>query len=149
MERSSQSDVCVNCQRNETEIPLLRFRFHIEKQGSRDGSVPLLAEEAVVAGFTGLPSEPQWLAEEEAEELLQIEPDANVNPGQATRFLERIVAELPNMQDELAVLADGRAQELLAAHERVRAAARAKGLQREVRAQTPVDVLGVYLLLPA
>ena len=137
-----------------TTLLLLRFRFHIEmyRSGGRSdeaGPVPLLAEEAAVVGFTGLAAGPEWLAPELAERLLQVEPDANVHPQQASRFLKRVIIGLAELQGDLAEMADRRAQELLAAHERVRAAARIKGIRYEVRPQMPVDVLGVYLLLPA
>jgi hypothetical protein len=132
-----------------TTLLLLRFRFHIEMQRGGEGGVPLLAEEAAVVGFTGLASEPHWVPEERAEQLLQIEPDANVNPQQATRFLERVVAEAGDLQSELAEMAERRAEELLADHERVRDAARIKGISHNIRPQAPVDVLGVYVLLPA
>ncbi|NLF64694.1 MAG: DEAD/DEAH box helicase [Chloroflexi bacterium] len=132
-----------------TTLLLLRFRFHIEMQRGGEGGVPLLAEEAAVVGFTGLASEPYWLPEERAEQLLQVEPDANVHPQQATRFLERVVGELGDLQTELAAMAGRRAEELLADHERVRDATRMKGSNHSIRPQTPVDVLGVYVLLPA
>jgi hypothetical protein len=45
-------------------------------------------------------------------------------------------------------MADQRAQDLLAAHERARAAAHMKGISHSIRPQSPVDVLGVYMLLP-
>jgi hypothetical protein len=41
-----------------------------------------------------------------------------------------------------------RADELLAAHERVRDAARQKGVRYKVAPQQPVDVLGIYIYLP-
>jgi hypothetical protein len=132
-----------------TTLLLLRFRFHIEMTKPNEvGPVPLLAEEAAVVGFTGLPSTPQWLAQDLAEQLLQVEPDANVNPQQASRFLERVVTSLAELQSALAEMADQRAQDLLAAHERVRAAARMKGINHSIRPQSPVDVLGIYMLLP-
>jgi superfamily II DNA or RNA helicase len=132
-----------------TTLLLMRFRFHIGRQSSGEKEVPLLAEEAVVAGFTGLPSAPVWLAEEAAEKLLQVEPDANVHPQQAASFLERAVGGLAELQGELAGMAERRADDLLAAHERVRSAVRMKGVSHNIRPQTPVDVLGIYLLLPA
>lgn len=131
-----------------TTLLLLRFRFHIEMQRGGVGQVPLLAEEAAVVGFTGLPDAPQWLAQGLAEQLLQAEPDANVNPQQASRFLERVVAGLIELQSELTGMADQRSQDLLAAHERVRTAVRMKGISHNIRPQTPVDILGVYILLP-
>jgi hypothetical protein len=135
-----------------TTLLLLRFRFHIEmsKQGEAErgwASTPL-AEEAAVVGFTGLPSAPQWLAQDLAEQLLQVEPDANINPQQASRFLRAGCRQPGRAAGRVAEMADQRAQDLLAAHERVRAAARMKGISHSIRPQSPVDVLGVYMLLP-
>ena len=54
---------------------------------------------------------------------------------------------LPKLRSSLESVAKERAEAQLAAHERVRAAARAKG-RVAVEPVLPVDLLGVYVLLP-
>jgi hypothetical protein len=49
----------------------------------------------------------------------------------------------------LDALAARRGEELLAAHRRVRTAARLRGIQQRVEPQIPPDVLGIYIFLPA
>ena len=44
--------------------------------------------------------------------------------------------------------AEARGKELLAAHRRVRTAARIQGVRYDVRPHLPPDVLGLYVLLP-
>jgi hypothetical protein len=70
-----------------------------------------------------------------ADGLLQVEPDANVHPQQATNFLDRAVGGLAELQVELAGMAERRAEDLLAAHERVRSAARIRGVSHNIRPQ--------------
>ncbi|HXF62085.1 MAG TPA: hypothetical protein VNK95_10735 [Caldilineaceae bacterium] len=130
-----------------TTLLLLRYRFHIiTHKGDREFS--LLAEESELAGFRGAPHTPQWLAPDEAEALLQAEPDQNIAPGQATQFLQRIIAALPDLGRDLDQRVLARGEELLAAHQGVRAAARLTGVRHRVEPQLPPDVLGVYVLLP-
>jgi len=130
-----------------TTLLLLRFRYHIVTQRGQD-ETPLLAEECQVLGFTGRPDVPQWLSIDEAEELLQAQPDANVAPQQATQFIRRVLDGMEHLQTPLDEMAQQRGQELLAAHRRVRAASRLRGVRYSVRPQLPPDVLGVYVLLP-
>lgn len=130
-----------------TTLLLLRFRFHIESGQRGEEATPLLAEDVQVVGFTGSPNNPVWLETAEAEQLLQAEPDANVSPQQATSFVGRVTSNMDGLQAALEQMADERAQTLLDAHRRVRTAARATG-SYEVRPQLPVEVLGVYLLIP-
>lgn len=127
-----------------TTLLLLRFRFHID-----GGRGPLLAEDVGVAGFGGLPDAPQWLDDATAERLLAAEPDGNVNPQQAAVFLGRVIDGLGALTPALNQLAEVRAANLREAHQRVRAAANIRQAAPDVRPQLPVDVLGVYVLLPA
>jgi hypothetical protein len=46
-------------------------------------------------------------------------------------------------------LAHENAARILAAHERVREATKARGVRNRVEPKLPVDVLGVYVYLPA
>lgn len=131
-----------------TTILLLRARMHLDvAHGGMATS--LLAEECFVAGFRGGADGLTWLPDGEAERLLLAEPTGNVAPGQREAWLTGAVAGLGALEGALAAVVKGRADEVLAAHLRVRDAARLRGVRHSVRAVLPPDVLGLYVLLPA
>ena len=61
--------------------------------------------------------------------------------------LALVLPVLPKLQIALEAVASERASQQLAAHERVREAARAKG-RVSIAPVLPVDILGAYVLLP-
>lgn len=129
-----------------TTLLLLRLRYHIiTKRGEEQ--IPLLAEDAQLVAFEGAPASAEWLASEVAERILQLQPDANVLPDQATMFLQKVLDEFDLLQPHLQQVAEQRGAELLEAHRRVRTAAQIKGVSYEVKTETP-DVLGIYVYLP-
>ncbi|MEI7903026.1 MAG: ATP-dependent helicase, partial [bacterium] len=109
---------------------------------------PLLAESCQAIGFRGRPASPVWLATAEVEDLLEAHPDADVTPQQATQFVSRVLEAMRDLTTPLNEIARQEAGELLAAHQRVRSAARLTGVRYEVQPQLPPDVLGIYVLLP-
>lgn len=137
-----------------TSLLLLRLRHHIA--ATRSGKPThellapreLLAEECLVVGFQGAPDAAFWLPPADAEALLQAEPSGNLAPQQATTFVRQVVEGMSHLRAYLDQLAVGRAEELLDAHRRVRTASQITGTRYDVRPQLPVDVLGVYVLLP-
>jgi len=130
-----------------TTLLLMRYRYHIVVRRGND-EAPLLAEASDLVGFQGQPQAPRWLDNEEAEALLAAEPDANIAPADATRFLSRILESFPKLQEELNQRTQQRGDELLEAHRRVRTASRLTGVRYRIEPQLPPDVLGVYVLLP-
>ena len=128
-----------------TTLLLARFRYHLEITGS--GGQTMMCEEIVPLGCTGAPAAPQWLTKEEGERLLKARPERNLTDTAIDQQLDLLVASLPKLQEGLAVVAKERAAAQLAAHERVREAARSRG-RVAVGAVLPVDVLGAYVLLP-
>ena len=130
-----------------TTLLLLRLRFHIVRQHGAEETT-LLAEECRVVGFPAHPEAPHWLAEAEAEQLLPAEPDANIAPQQASQFIGRVLEGMAILEAPLNAVAERTGQKLLEAHRRVRTAARQTGVRYGVQPQLPVDVLGVYVLLP-
>lgn len=131
-----------------TTLLLLRHRFHLVT--IRSGSeAPLIAEDCALLAFEGSPTEPAWLDPTKIERLLDAGPTANTDPGQATNFLREVVNEAPTWQAYLDADATERATALEATHRRVRDAARQKGVRYRVEPQLPVDVLGIYVYLPA
>jgi hypothetical protein len=96
---------------------------------------------------TGPASEPRWLTSIDGERLLGAVPNRNLIPTAIDQQMDLLLASLPKLQEALAHIATSRAQQQLAAHERVRDAARTRG-RVTVQAILPVDILGAYVLLP-
>jgi superfamily II DNA or RNA helicase len=130
-----------------TTLLLVRLRHHILRTVGTE-TRELLAEECQIMGFEGDPNAPTWLPPERAEELLSATPDANIGPDQAQSFVGRVVDAMPSLAVGLEELATERATSLLAIHRKLRDESRIKGLRYDVRPQLPVDVLGIYVLLP-
>jgi superfamily II DNA or RNA helicase len=130
-----------------TVLLVLRGRYVIREQRP-DGPRELLGEEALLAAFRGQPDASVWLPQDEAEELARAVPSANVHPEQRAGWLRAVLAGLPQLQPQLDALANARAAELLAAHRRVRQAARQSAGSQQVEAKLPLDLLGLYVLMP-
>lgn len=130
-----------------TTLLLLRLRFHIVTQRGAEETT-LLAEACRVAGFAGSPQAPRWLADEAVEQLLLAVPDANIAPQQAGLFITRILAGMDDLREPLQDLATTIGNKLLEEHRHVRAATRQSGVRYSVRPQLPLDVLGIYMLVP-
>lgn len=130
-----------------TSLLLVRMRFHLQIRHGDAEPRQLLAEDARLLAFTGTPADLTWLTDEQAQQLLTAKPDANVPFDQAVRVVRRLIDGLPELGHELERIAGAHAEELLATHRRVREGARTGG-SVAVEAQLPLDVLGVYVLLP-
>jgi len=129
-----------------TTVLLLRTRHQLTViRGSQTRM--LLCEEAVAVVSAG--SEPfRELTPEQTRALLGAEAVRNMLPPQRDRHLQQVLDALPGWQSQLEAIAKGRAQVLLQDHRRVREAADAKGTY-QVTASLPVDVMGVYVLVPS
>jgi len=101
-----------------------------------------------MTSFRGAPDKAQWLKEDEAEDLLMIEPDANITPDLAANAITKINQGFDSLRQRIEEVAFERAEELLIAHRRVRTAARLKGIRYRVEPHLPPDVLGIYVYLP-
>jgi hypothetical protein len=126
---------------------LLRYRYHILTQKG-GAETALLAEACEVMGFRGRAENPEWLSPAAADHFLQVEPETNIPPQQATVQIEHTRDALPQLQAALNARVTQRGQELLDAHRRVRSAARLTGVRHTIQPQLPADVLGIYILLP-
>ena len=131
-----------------TTLLLMRFRYHIIKHEPGQEPTQLLAEDSQVMAFEGPPGEHTWIDTVRAEELLLAAPDANIHPQQASQFVGRVVDSFDALRPDINAHAEQRGQQLLEAHQRVRAASRQRGVRYEVQAQLPPDVLGIYVYLP-
>jgi superfamily II DNA or RNA helicase len=137
-----------------TTVYLLRLRSQLAMETLEGNRVSkrrdLLAEEclsvSVVGGNLGL------LTESEAARLVAAEPSRNMVPEQRQRQIERALAELPELDPALTALAEQRARDLYEDHTRVRVAGAGRGeaigARYSVKPCLPVDVIGVYVLIP-
>lgn len=126
----------------------LRYQLHQERfQGNRYVSAePLLVEECQTLRVNG--TDVEILSEAEALALLRAEPSGNLPDGQRSHLLQQAIAQLPDLQGALNRLAQSRAEVVEQDHSRVRTAANATGLRYRAEACLPVDVIGIYILLP-
>lgn len=126
-----------------TAILLLRLRHLLESPKNSD----LLVEECLVRAFTGSPSNPQWLSQEETLELMaKVEPTGDLPFARKKLSIERLLSRLLDLEGDLNQFGEERAEALKESHRRVRAIT--KEGQVKVKPQLPMDVLGVYYLFP-
>ncbi|MGH9119069.1 MAG: helicase-related protein [Acidimicrobiales bacterium] len=130
-----------------TTFLLVRYRFDVVTVRGDDEQV-LLAEDSGILAFEGAPEDPTWLGPDAARLLLDITPAGNIAAEQASRFLAAVVDQAHELADQIDTEAARRAEELLAAHRRVRSDAGVRGIRYRVTPHLPADVLGVYILLP-
>jgi len=129
-----------------TFLMLLRIRFSI----SEPDKTPMLAEEAVVLGFSGLPPQViEWISENNILTLLSsASPQSNTSAGERKEVLAEFLSAWESVKRQLKPILDGRAQKLSESHRRVRAAAHLRRRGLSVSPYFPPDLLGVLALLP-
>lgn len=128
-----------------TTLYLLRLRHQLGYKRRRE-PFQMMAEETVTLAVQGR-NTPQWLTDENTSRLLECTPSANLPPEAVQREIRIALNFLAAHPEQLQTLAEQRAQTLLADHQRVRTAAHDVG-QYKVSPCLPVDVMGVYVLLP-
>ena len=128
-----------------TTVVLLRLRHQLGYVRRRQ-PYQMMAEETVALAVKGR-SNPEWLSDDTTAQLLECVPTANLPQGAMAREVAQALQFLAQHPQQLNALAQARAQTLLADHRRVREAARDVG-QYSVSPCLPVDVMGVYVLLP-
>ncbi len=128
-----------------TCIYLLRLRHQLSYV-RRGETRHLMAEETAALAVRGRTT-PEWLDEDNLQALLNVTPSANLSPELTEREIQAAIDFLKANDNQLDVMASSRAEALLADHRRVREAARDLG-SYTVRPCLPVDVMGVYVLLP-
>ncbi|AHJ27031.1 hypothetical protein PN465_22825 [Nodularia spumigena CS-584] len=140
-----------------TTLLLLRLRHLLIQRVSSQALSPggeglkrnheLLGEECAVVGFTGPPSNPIWLAPEEAKALLeQANPVDDASLGMKKQEVEELLNRLDELTADLERFALERSLSLSQSHQRVRAITQEGKIQ--VIPQLPMDLLGVYILQP-
>lgn len=131
-----------------TTLLVARFRYHLQIARPGTSGETLLCEEILPLAYTGPADAPHWLATEDGERLLAARPDRNLTQTAIDQQLDLLLPALPKLQHAMEQVAVERAAAQLAAHERVREAARTKGRVR-IEPVLPVDILGAYVLLPS
>jgi hypothetical protein len=125
-------------------VLLLRHRMHLSVPG-RDGLAQHVVEHAQMVGVT---MTGQWLSEADVTTLVEAPASATGHDQATIDQIERSLAQLPELTDDLNRFADEVAAQTEQAHRRVRRASadRLRGLK--VEPIRPVDVLGVWVYLP-
>jgi hypothetical protein len=132
-----------------TTMLLLRVRFSLIDASRGATDQELLVEDSLLVAFRGSPTAPEWLTRSESEMLVQASPDANIATDVARAHLDRVIGDVTALDGELARIVTERSAEIRDAHRRVRKAQRLATERLRVEPKLPVDVLGVYLSLPA
>jgi len=128
-----------------TTLLLFRCRNVIEEQ---KGKHQVVAEEMILWGWEGTPQKREFLNHQQAKALLTVaraSSDLSV-PARAS-FLENEIKILESLKKEFETVAESQSKKLVAAHERFSALMDADRFQ-VVYPILPMDLLGVYVLLP-
>lgn len=128
-----------------TTLYLLRLRHQLSYVRRRQ-PYQLMAEETVTLAVQGR-TQPEWLSEETASALLECQPSGNLPLEVMQREIKTALEFIQAHPERVEALAQQRAEALLVDHRRVREAARDVG-QYSVTPCLPVDVIGIYVLLP-
>lgn len=128
-----------------TTVLLLRIRHQLTVTHGTSTRL-LMCEEAVAVAAAGSDAFAE-LTPEQTRQLLGTEATRNMPAPLRDRQLQSALDALPNWQPQFETIAKARAQALLADHRRVREAAEGRG-SYQVTASLPVDVMGLYVLLP-
>lgn len=131
---------------SKTTVYLLRLRSRLTIRRANQ-SREMLAEEALALAIEGN-SNPRILPKADALQLMKAGVSKNMPTERRNRELETAIRGLEKLKGDFEALAESRSSELLADHRRIREAADARG-EYQVRPQLPVDVMGVYVLVPA
>lgn len=139
--------------KQKTTVYLLRLRHQIavEKRAAEGKFVladTLLAEECLGVAVEGS-SAPTIVSQYDALSLMSAEPARNMDGAQKEFFIRASIETVESLQPAFEKIAYKRAGELLEDHRRVREASDARGVRYSVSPALPVDVIGVYVLVPA
>jgi hypothetical protein len=130
-----------------TKTTLLLFRCrNVIEQGR--GGHRIVAEEMLLWGWRGTPQDKSFLDHAEAGALLAAaRASSDLSPQARAGFLENELALLDKFDIVFTGIAEQQAQRLVAAHERFSALMDKQRFQ-VVYPVLPMDLLGIYILLP-
>lgn len=129
-----------------TTVMLVRLRHQLTVT-HRGNSRLLLCEETVAIGVDSSPSQ-TVVDDAAARALMAAEPERNMPTPLRDQNIQRAIDSLDDHKPVLEALARKRAELLLEDHRRVREAAQGRGEYR-VTPSLPVDVMGIFVLIPA
>ncbi|MFD0037517.1 DEAD/DEAH box helicase [Streptomyces anulatus] len=130
-----------------TTLLLVRYRFHLTLP-SRTGERQLVAEDAPLLAYEGMPSRARWLDDDATAALLAARATGNTHEQLVRNQIARDLGALPDLAGHLTDYGTRLASELDASHRRVRKANEEIVRGLKVVPQEPADVLGVYVYLP-
>lgn len=139
--------------RSATTLAVARLRIHLRTASHADTREMLAEESLLVAWQRDADGQLRALPDDEVTALLSAEPAANMTDGHRSRVLSRELADdaVTAWTPLITAAAEHRAAALKDAHTRVRDVADPQTSEPGIEAtlQTPVDILGLYIYLPA
>ena len=130
-----------------TKTTLLLFRCR-NVIGEKNGPARIVAEEMLVWGYRGSPTDRQFLSSEEAMQLLnEARPAGDLTPQSRENYFQNEAKLLGQLRSASDAVAEERNQHLVEAHERFSRFFRA-GRFEVVYPVLPMDIMGLYILLP-
>lgn len=129
-----------------TTVYLLRLRSQISVRRKEKDTI-LLAEECLSVSVTGS-DKVELLSEEAVRKLMELKASRNMEPALRIRHVTTGIERISELEDSFNQIATKRASELLSDHRRVREASEGKGVRYGVEPCLPVDVIGLYVLIP-
>jgi hypothetical protein len=128
-----------------TTLLLFRCRNVIEQQ---KGQHQIVAEEMLLWGWRGTPQQKEFLDHAQAKALLaSARATSDLTVQARAGFLENELMLLESLKTEFAAVAEQQSKRLVEAHERFNSLMDAQRFQ-VVYPVLPMDLLGVYILLP-
>ncbi len=130
-----------------TKTTLLLFRCrNVIEQGK--GGYQIVAEEMLLWGWRGTPQQKEFLDHAQVKILLaEARASSDLSPQARASFLENELKLLRNLETEFDAVAEQQSTKLVEAHERFSALMDRQRFQ-VVYPVLPMDLLGVYILLP-
>lgn len=130
-----------------TKTTLLLFRCRNVIEQSKGGH-QIVAEEMLLWGWRGTPQQKEFLDHTQAKTLLaEARASSDLSAEARAGFLENELRLLDDLRAEFDTVAEGQAQRLVDAHERFSALMDKQRFQ-VVYPVLPMDLLGIYVLLP-
>jgi len=131
----------------ESKTTLLLFRCRNVIEQGKDGH-QIVAEEMLLWGWRGAPTDRQYLDHQAAGELLaSARASSNLSREARANFLNNEMGLLERLGEEFNALAEEQSKRLVAAHERF-SALMDKQRYQVVYPVLPMDLMGIYVLLP-
>ena len=132
-----------------TTLLLFRCRNVIEQARERRAHPhQIVAEEMLLWGWRGTLDDHDFLTHEQARALLtSVRPSSDLSPQKRASFLTNEIEQLDSLNVQLDRIAEEQSKRLVEAHERF-SALMDKQRYQVVYPVLPMDLLGIYILLP-